>query len=213
MDWPGRPRWARLLPVLAIALAVATATLVARAPWSSTGGTPAVGEASADASTPADAVRVSSDAPRHAGLDELVASADQVVRGRVVATERGRWFGEGATSARVQSRLVTLQVDEVLAGGFDDETLVIEEEGWLADGAPLIVDGAAASRVDDAGIWFLAEGGDPVLGAYVVLGAEGRYLVAGSAGTLAGADLDDPLIEELTELTEAELTDRIRSAG
>ena len=39
-------------------------------------------------------VAVTSDAPRVGSLEELAASADLVVRGEVVATERGRVFGE-----------------------------------------------------------------------------------------------------------------------
>ena len=90
-------------------------------------------------------VAVTSDAPRVATLAELVASADVVVRGEVTATERGRLFGEPGAGA-VESRLVTLRVDEVLAGEAPPEgPLVVEEEGWLEDGTPIVVDGAPPS--------------------------------------------------------------------
>lgn len=39
----------------------------------------------------------------------------------------------------------------------DDGALLVEEEGWLADGKPLVVDGAAPSTQGDVGIWFLVE--------------------------------------------------------
>lgn len=203
-----RPCWARLLPMSAVLLAIGAATLVATTPWDTAGSAGAVPETAA---MPADAVRVSSDGPRFPTLDNLVAASDVVVRGRVVATERGRWFGDEASTARVQSRLVTLEVDEVLAGTLNADALVIEEEGWLSDGSPLVVDGAAPSRSGDEGIWFLAEGGDPTLGAHVVVGAQGRYLVRAPGDPVLGATLDDPLIADLSSLTATELEHRLRS--
>ena len=159
---------------------------------------------------PADAVAISSDATPAATLEDLLAAADVVVRGEVVATERGRWFG-GAGSARLQSRFVTLRVDDVLAG--DDPgapSVLLEEEGWLEDGSPVVVDGAAPSRVGDAGIWFLADGGDAEVGALVVVGAQGRYLDDGDGG-LVGAAGGDPLVVDLASGSPDALADRIRA--
>jgi hypothetical protein len=140
-------------------------------------------------------------------LDELAASADLVVRAEVTATERGRVFGDPGGAA-VESRLVTLQVAEVLAGTPPaGATLQVEEEGWLEDGTPLIVDGAAPSAVGDDGIWFLTEvegGAGPV---HVIVSAQGRYLVVGDG--LTGAAGDDPLVAELSDLAVDELTARI----
>lgn len=153
----------------------------------------------APAASDPDAVAIASDAPRLGTLAELTAAADVVVRGEVVATERGRWFGAGeGGSTRLQSRFVTLRVDEVLAGDPPAAgTVLVEEEGWLDDGAPVVVDGAAPSRTGDRGVWFLVDGGDPEVGAYVVVGAQGRYL-QGDGGETIGADGDDPLVAELT---------------
>jgi hypothetical protein len=99
-------------------------------------------------------------------------------------------------------------VAEVLAGTPPaGATVQVEEEGWLEDGAPLVVDGAAPSAVGDDGIWFLTEVESGAAPVYVVVNAQGRYLVDGDG--LAGADGDDPLIGELSDLTVAELTARI----
>ena len=140
-------------------------------------------------------VAVTSDAPRVATLAELVASADVVLRGEVTSTERGRLFGEPGAGA-VESRLVTLRVAEVLAGAAPPETsIVVEEEGWLEDGTPIVVDGAAPSQVGDDAIWFLDAVGTDDLPVYVAVSAQGRYLVADD--DLVGATGDDPLIDEL----------------
>lgn len=152
-------------------------------------------------------VAVTSDAPRLASLEALVAASDVVVRAEVVTTEHGRVFGDPG-GERIESRLVTLDVAEVLVGDASVEgTLVVEEEGWLEDGAPLIVDGAAPSNVGDDGVWFLVDVGDADLPIYVVVSAQGRYLV--DEGALSGAAGDDSLVDELVNLSVEELTTRI----
>ena len=82
------------------------------------------------------------------------------MRGEVTGTERGRLFGEpGAGAHRVPPR--DPRVAEVLAGAAPPEDeLVVEEEGWLEDGTPIVVDGAAPSTVGDDAIWFLDAVGD-----------------------------------------------------
>lgn len=161
-----------------------------------------------------DPVAVDSDAPAYATLEELVAASDLVVRGRVTDTERGRWFGDGSARARIQSRLVTLDVEEVVKGAVPQGasgSLLIEEEGWLEDGAPLVVDGAAPSEPGDEGIWFLVDPGDDTTDALITVNAQGRYLVDGTG--LAGASGDDPLVDELAALSEGELAARVRRVG
>ncbi|HEV7761944.1 MAG TPA: hypothetical protein VGO78_23210 [Acidimicrobiales bacterium] len=190
-------RWAG--PLAAVALALAAAVVTGQrggddGPSSDAGSAgsaelPATGE---------ELVAVSSDAPRHRSLDELVAASDLVVRGEVEGTERGRPFGQPG-GATIVSRLVTLRVDEVLAGPAPRAgTVLVEEEGWLDDGRALVVDGARPSEAGDTGIWFLTEVDDPDLPVYTTVGAEGRYLVAGDGDdALVGADGDDPLVAEL----------------
>jgi hypothetical protein len=161
----------------------------------------------------AEPVAVSSDAPGFRDLAGLDAASDLVVAGRVTATAAGRWFGEGDDGARIRSRLVTLAVDEVLRppGSTAPSSLLVEEEGWLEDGSPLVVDGAAPSRVGDEGIWFLRRTGDGSTDAWIVVNAQGRYLVAGDR--LRGAEGDDPLVAQVEALDRAGLVDALRGLG
>lgn len=158
----------------------------------------------------ADAVEVASDAPAYGTLQELVDASDLIVRGRVTAAERGRWFGDPGAGARIQSRLVTLEVDEVLQGAPRGEaaSLLVEEEGWTEDGRPLVIDGAVPSQRGDEGIWFLVDPGDEDTGAWIVVNAQGRYL-RGADDELIGADGADPLIAELASGSVDELAERI----
>jgi hypothetical protein len=158
----------------------------------------------------ADAVEVISDAPAYGTLQELVDASDLIVRGRVTAAERGRWFGDPGASARIQSRLLTLEVDEVLRGTPSGETstLLVEEEGWTEDGRPLVIDGAVPTQRGDEGIWFLVDPGDEDTGTWIVVNAQGRYL-EGTDGELIGADGADPLIGELAAGSVDELAEQI----
>ena len=148
-------------------------------------------------------VAVTSDAPRLATLGELVDASDVVVRARVTGTERGRVFGEG--DAAIESRVVRLRVTEVLhgAGVAAGDALLVEEEGWSADGAALVVDGLAPSEPGDDAVWFLVRVGQDEEARHVVVSAEGRYLVHGDR--LQGAAGDDPLVAELSDLGTAGL--------
>lgn len=188
-----------MVPALAVVVAVAAGVVAA------------LGGAGASApddppTTTAATLAVASDAPRFGSIAELVAASDAVVVGEVVSTARGRTFGEGQ-GATLTSRLVRLRVDEVLAGPLaaDMGVLLVEEEGWSADGAELVVDGAPPSRTGDAGVWFLVDTGDATSGSWIVVNAQGRYLADGDR--LVGADLDDPLIARI----EAGGLDRVRN--
>jgi hypothetical protein len=127
-------------------------------------------------------------------LDEMVAASDAIVVGRVTATERGRLVGDPANGG-VISRLVTVTVDEVLAG-VAGATIVVEEEGWLTDDTPITVNGVAASRVGDEGLWFLDINDDAELPSFLVINSQGRFLIADD-GTLRGGDQRDVLVQQL----------------
>jgi hypothetical protein len=86
-------------------------------------------------------------------LADLADAAECVLGGEVVHTERGRAIGSDLVS-----RLVQIRVDEALAGDCPSGTVVSEEEGWLADGTPVSVDGWPGSEVGDMGVWFLVAG-------------------------------------------------------
>jgi len=201
-DEPRRRHLAWGIPALLVVVAVIGAVVLTRDPVEAP---PAPTTTTAPAPDP---VAVDSDAPAFASLDELVAASDLIVRGRVTDTERGRWFGDGSERARIQSRLVTLEVEDVLRGDAPaGGSLLLQEEGWLEDGSPLVVDGAAPSAKGDEGIWFLVDPGDDTTDALILVNAEGRYLVDGPR--LEGASGDDPLVAELSALTGDELAARI----
>jgi hypothetical protein len=194
-------------PIVAAVVAVVAGLVVA---GGDDAGAPAPAPA-AEAEASAEPVAVASNAPRAATLEELVAASDVVVRGRVAETRRGRRFGEPG-GRTIVSRLVTLRVDAVLAGARPSAgAVLVEEEGWLDDGSPLVVDGLSPTEEGDSGIWFLSAGGDPDVPAYVVVGPQGRYLTDG--GRLAGAAGDDPLVSELSALGPDGLAEAVQRSA
>jgi hypothetical protein len=140
-----------------------------------------------------------------AALDELVAASDAIVVATVVAVDEGRLVGEPEEGA-VISRVASLRVDTALIGDVAD-IVVIEEEGWLPDGTPLIVNGVAPTAVGDEGVWFLDAIDDAELRGYLVINSQGRYLLdpTDPTGTLLGGDRDDSLVQTLEQLTLPEL--------
>jgi hypothetical protein len=90
-----------------------------------------------------------------ASIADLAAGSDCIVTGEVVDVERGRLVG--AADSALVSKLVTIAVSES-AGCSSREIreIVVEEEGWLPDGAPVTVNGWPATEVGDRGVWFVA---------------------------------------------------------
>lgn len=142
-----------------------------------------------------------------ASLEEMVDAGDAVVVGTVTSVERGRLVGE-PDDGGVVSRTVAIDVDEVLAGDAGT-TILMEEEGWLPDGTPLIVNGVAPSEAGDHGMYFLDAVADPERPFYVVINSQGRFLADGE-GTLTGGDQRDVLVQELQHLTLDELAAAVR---
>jgi hypothetical protein len=196
---------ARLGPVVALVVALAVGLAV----WAASEDDGGAG--STTATSAPDPVEVTSDAPRLATLAELVAASDLVVRAEVVSTDRGRVFGDPESDAAIESRVVTLSVTRVLhgTGTTPGRRVLVEEEGWTADGAPLVVDGLSPSSEGDDGIWFLTRVGAEEEARYVVVSAEGRYLVAG--GRLTGAEGDDPLVASTSAMAPDALEAAVRA--
>ncbi len=162
---------------------------------------------------------------RFSTLGQLVAASDLIVVGRIVAEESGRLFGGVAGSAdelgsavgdatAIRSHVLTLEVDEVLAGSTpagSTPIVLVEEEATLADGTPVVVDGMRAGRVGDRGVWFLVAGPDPDFPGYALVNAQGRYLMAG--GALRGGDRADALVREVATLGLDDVRRAIRAEG
>lgn len=195
------------LPVLVVMVAMVVTAIVVSRPAEQLPAVPTTTEVGLEP------VRITSDAPSYGSLGELLDASDVVVRAEVTAVERGRWFGDGQSGSGVQSRLVTLEVAEVLVGEVppgDLGSIVVEEEGWLEDGAPLVVDGAAPSAAGDDGIWFLVDPGDDTTDVLILVNAQGRYLVSGDG--LRGASGNDPLVADLASGSADDLANRIRTS-
>ncbi len=213
---PRRRGW--IAPALAVLVAAVVAVVVIG------GGSPSSDDAAPDGSPGSsttssesipDPVHIESDAPTYATLDELVAASDLVVRARVTVTERGRVFGDPEEQGgdAIQSRLVGLEVAEVLAGAEPPPEFYVEEEGWLLDGAPLIVDGLAPSAEGDDAIWFLVDPTDASdeASALITVNAQGRYVVVD--GGLVGAEGDDPLVARIEAISPDQLAQQVRAAA
>jgi hypothetical protein len=171
-----------VVPLVGIA-----AVVVVAAAWAwSRGDTPA---------TPPEPLRVrATSVYDFSSLDEMGAASDLVVEADVVAVERGRLVGEPGEGG-VISRIVTLAVVDVIRGDAAASTVIVEEEGWLPDGTPIIVDDVEPSVVGDHGVWFLdaldaLDGAD--LPAYLVINSQGRMLERDDR--VLGGDQTDPLV-------------------
>jgi hypothetical protein len=167
---------------------------------------------------------------RFTELAPLVTASDLVVSGRVLAVEPGRTFGAvdangDAAPNAIRSRVVTLDVRDVIAARAavpapaPGTVVLVEEEATLLDGTPIAVDGARATKVGDAGIWFLTASQDPEFPGFTVVNSQGRYLFADPEarrafdGALHGADRSDALVRQLEALGFRELVAATRSAS
>ena len=184
-------RDAGALIVLAAASAAAIAVLLITIPTGD--GVPAPGEPLA----------IKAETPRFRTLADLTAAADLVVIGRVTGIREGRVID--SPGAGIRTRLIDLTVERLLAGQLAQSTLVMEEEGWLTNGTPIIVNGIAPSRAGDLGFYFLFRGRSPEFPHYTLIGEQGRYLVDPEDGSLTGAQGDEGLSQLITALTAAEL--------
>lgn len=153
-----------------------------------------------------------SPAERFATVEALVAASDLVVRGTVVDLSRGRVVGSPG-GASIESRIVGVAIDDVLAGPTPPgATVMVEEEGFLADGTPIALNGSRPPEVGDVGVWFLQRLDDPELAAYLITGTQGRFVV-GPGGAVEGSDPDDPVVAELAGAGLDVIAERVRAAA
>ena len=193
----------RLLVVVPVLVALAIGTFVALRPRSSaSSGGSAADETGAEAVVPVSAASIYD----FSSLDELVKASDLVVRGQVEATSRGRAIGNDVNA--VVSRIVTVRVEEVLAGSVATSSVLVEEEGWLVDGRPLEVNGLAPSHEGLEAIWFLDALPPGELPGFLVINHQGRYALEGNR--LEGARGSDPLVDEVEALGADGLAAEVR---
>ena len=92
------------------------------------------------------AIELTSSAADFSTADDLVAASDLVVVATVADIADGRQITAPADpDAAVVTRLLVLDVSDVLAGSADGD-VIVEEPAALGDGTPVVVDGIAAAR-------------------------------------------------------------------
>jgi hypothetical protein len=202
-----------VLALLAVPIVAAAAVAVGVA--ARDGGARGTGSAAVErGSAEAEAVVVPAESSVHAtSLAELIDASDTVVIGRVLSTQRGRLVA-GERGSGFVTRLVRLQVDEVLAGEEPGEELIVEEPGWLTDGSPIAVNGVPGSVEGDLGIWFLIRGTDPDAPYFAVVNDQGRYLVDPHDETrFRDVPVSDPLIDQLERTEPIILRHQVQEAA
>lgn len=151
-------------------------------------------------------IDIASSAADFSTLDDLIAASDLVVVATVVDIADGRQITAPADqAAALVTRLLVLEVSDVIAGA-DDGDVIVEEPAALGDGTPVVVDGIAPLDVGDEAIWFLVAGDAETMPYLALVNRQGRYTIAGD--TLRPA-ADDPLSAELADLGLAGLVDRV----
>jgi hypothetical protein len=119
-------------------------------------------------------VRLQSDAPTFATVDELVAASDLVVVATVTDVSVGRTMtAAGDPEAGIRTRLYELTVTRTLHGDAP-RPLVVEEPAELLDRTPVIVDGMEPLHEGEQAVWYLVAGDGPSQPYYAVVNAQGR---------------------------------------
>ena len=95
------------------------------------------------------AIELTSSAADFTTADELVAGSDLVVAATVVDVAEGRQISApGDPAAAIRTRLLVLDVSDVLAGSVSGD-VIVEEPATLGDGTPVVVDGMQPLDVGD----------------------------------------------------------------
>ena len=111
-------------------------------------------------------------------LEGMIATSDLVVLGEVTAIRQGRLLfpQEVATSDRLRDATIT--ISEILKGEYTGSTLVIEEQGYLADGTPYELTEMPWSQIGDVGVFFLKHSDLHSEGYFGQIHPDGRILTA-----------------------------------
>jgi len=157
-----------------------------------------------------EAMAVESSADLFDSLDDLVAASDFVLVATITDIADGRTITSSDNpAAGIHSRLVELDVNEVLHGDAPDR-VVVEEADAFADGTPIAVDGMNELHNGDAAVWFLVAGGSDAMPYYATVNGQGRIRIVGDSLDASG---DDPLSQEVASWSPQELTAAVRNAS
>ncbi len=152
-------------------------------------------------------IAIASSAVDFSTLDDLLAASDLVVVATVADIADGRQITAPADpDAAVVTRLLVLDVSDVVAGASDGD-VIVEEPAALGDGTPVVVDGIEPLDVGDQAIWFLVAGDAETMPYFALVNRQARYTIAGD--TLRPS-ADDPLSTELADLGLVGLVDRVQ---
>lgn len=150
-------------------------------------------------------------------IEDMVLSSDLVIEGRVVASKPGELRGEGPDGlGGVQFAETTVEVDRVLAGAVDGESVVVESMGWTSVGRPIEFRDGSSHHIHTAGeraIFHLVRTRRPddrVV--YRLTSSQGKFIVEPD-GALRATRAGDPLVLEAAALPAVELERRVTSAA
>ena len=160
-------------------------------------------------------------AVRYASVDELVASADAVVVGRVAQTSRGRVLDQEDVVFTMMN--VQVAVEQLWAGRMSTRDFTIEQPGWEqttrrpgwrgwfdpAGERPWRLQGELRLTEGDRGVFFLAGGRTPT--GWELLGPEGLYLIDGVE--LSDTGRADPTVRTVEAMTVTQLQESVAAAA
>ena len=157
-----------------------------------------------------EAMAVESSAALFDSLDDLVAASDFVLVATITDIADGRTITSSDNpAAGIHSRLVELDVNEVLHGDAADR-VVVEEADAFADGTPVAVDGMTELHNGDAAVWFLVAGESDAMPYSAAVNGQGRIRIVGDSLDASG---DDPLSQEVASWSPQELTAAVRNVS
>jgi hypothetical protein len=146
-------------------------------------------------------------------FEDMVFSSDLVIEGRVVASNPGELRGEGPDGlGGVQFAETTVQVDRVLAGTVDPDTVTVESMGWTSVGRPIEFLDGSTHHIHTAGeraIFHLVKTrrrDDRVV--YRLTSSQGKFIY-GADGALRATRTGDRLVQEVAALPAVEVERRI----
>ena len=153
-------------------------------------------------------------------LQALTEQSDLVVVGRATAVAAGRDAGSDV-GGHLGFRDVTVEIERVLHGTYDQPTLILEELGWK-DGEPFTVNQAAWATTGDTmlmGVRATLDGRASTEPRYVLTSSSARFFLAADGEVSDnfraghGQQEANAFVRESAALTADELVRRVEDAG